>query len=66
MIRASTRGGREKLRYLIECDIQLRLVKVFVRASIDSQAIKLNHGIQLQKKLQEIGKMLGGWIKSLK
>jgi len=46
--------------------VKLDLLKVLIRLSKDSQAIKDRRYLNLQTILQEIGRMLGGWIKSAK
>jgi hypothetical protein len=37
---------------------------VLLRLAKDNQAIKSNRYLELQTNLQEIGKMLGGWIRA--
>jgi hypothetical protein len=45
---------------------KLDLIKLLIRLSYDIKAIDQKGYISLQEMLQEIGKMLGGWIRSIK
>ncbi len=45
---------------------KLDLLKLLVRLSFDAKAIGFKKYVEIEKILDEIGKMLGGWIKSLK
>ena len=56
----------QKLEYLEVANSRLEIVKLLVRLSSDVNAITDKRYLGLQSILQEIGKMLGGWIKSLK
>ena len=42
------------------------MLRVFLRLSFDVKAINQKKYITLQEALDEIGRMLGGWIKSVK
>ena len=42
------------------------LLKILIRLAKDIQALDNKKYLQLETSLQEIGKMLGGWIKSTK
>lgn len=44
--------------------IRLDLLKVLLRLAKDTQSISTNKYMELQTILQEIGKMLGGWIRA--
>lgn len=44
--------------------IKLDLLKVLLRLAKDTQSISTNKYIELQIILQEIGKMLGGWMRA--
>jgi len=45
---------------------KLGLLKIFIRLTSDLKIIDQAKYIKLQEQLQEIGRMLGGWLKSLK
>jgi hypothetical protein len=51
---------------LPETSVNLDLLKVLIRLCYDTKSIDLKAYIRLQEKLQKIGRMLGGWIRSLK
>jgi len=46
--------------------VKLDLLKVLIRLSKDSQAMNNSNYLKLQVSLQEIGKMLGGWLRASK
>lgn len=56
----------EKFIYLTQASVNLDLLKFFLKVSWEIKAIDNKKYIRLSEKLDEIGKMLGGWIKSLK
>ncbi len=58
---SDTNSKKEKL---ILASNKLDLIKLLVRLAYDIKAIDQKGYIALQEMLQEIGKMLGGWIKS--
>jgi len=51
---------------LIQVSAQVDLLRVFLRLSLDVKAINQKKYIGLQQAIDEIGRMLGGWMKSLK
>ena len=51
---------------LQKISVKLDLLKMLLRLSKDSQAIANKNYLELQAILQEIGRMLGGWIRSTK
>ena len=56
----------DKVEVLQKISIKLDLVKVLLRLGKDSQVIENNNYLALESILQEIGRMLGGWIRSTK
>lgn len=56
----------EKADILEGASKKLNILRVFIRLSKDVKAIDNKKYITLQEKLDEIGRMLGGWLKSLK
>lgn len=58
--------AQNKTAILQQISIKLDLLKVLLRLTKDSQAITNKTYLGLQSVLQEIGKMLGGWIRSTK
>ena len=64
LLAASSTSGPPKGDHLKRASLQLETVKVFVRLAYDIRAVDQKGYIRLQEDLQEIGRMLGGWIKS--
>lgn len=58
--------SENKLKDLQKISIKLDTLKILVRLSLDCSSITTKKYFQLEIKLSEIGKMLGGWIKSVK
>lgn len=55
-----------KKNKLILASSKLDLLKLLIRLSYDIKAIDQKEYIASEEMLQEIGKMLGGWIRSAK
>lgn len=66
LIAASFVNKIGKLTHLEQAATKLDLLKIMVRLGKDIKAIPDSKYLFLEEKLQEIGRMLGGWIKSLK
>jgi len=56
----------KKLELLNKTSIKLNILRITIRLAKDVKAIDFKKYLTLQEKINEIGKMLGGWIKSLK
>ena len=54
----------EKLPYLKRVSIKLNLLRVFFRLAKDCRVIDSRKYMTLEEIVDEIGRMLGGWIKS--
>ena len=65
LISASHQGKQNKLEYLSEAATKLDLLKNLLRLAEDVKAIPTKRYLALSENLQEIGRMLGGWIRSL-
>ncbi len=65
LIQTNTMAGPERVRILQEMSTQVDLLKVLIRLAQDTRAISTKQYLSLQAELQAIGKMLGGWIKSV-
>jgi len=63
---ASQQSKTEKLPTLEKTSVKLNFLKVCVRLTKDVKAITPKTYILIEADLDEIGKMLGGWIKSTK
>jgi 23S rRNA-intervening sequence protein len=49
---------------LTSISVEVDLLRVLLRLTIDIKALTLKKTLPIQEKLDEIGRMLGGWIKS--
>ncbi|MBU2539693.1 diversity-generating retroelement protein Avd [Patescibacteria group bacterium] len=56
----------KKIELLEKASIKLNVLRIIARLAKDVKVLDLKRYIILQEKINEIGKMLGGWIKSLK
>ncbi|HEY4694840.1 MAG TPA: diversity-generating retroelement protein Avd [Candidatus Nanoarchaeia archaeon] len=56
----------ERLELLEKADAKLESLKTLLRLAKDTQCIDNNKYLHLESFLQEIGKMLGGWIRHTK
>lgn len=69
LIEAITKAGHAKKEWkapLIEqAIISLELVKVFARLGHDTRSLNQQQYLELQERIQEIGRMLGGWKRSV-
>jgi len=63
---ASQQFKTQKLPTLENLSLKINFLKVFIRLSKDLKIIDNNKYIVLQEDIDEIGKMTGGWIKSIK
>ena len=62
----SKKQKSSKMLILNKIDVKLKLLKYLIRASLDTKAINDKKYVLLEGRLQEIGRMLGGWIRSIK
>lgn len=63
---ASQSAKPEKLPILEKASLKLNLLRVFVRLMKDVKAIDNKKYVSLEADVDEIGRMLGGWIRSTK
>ena len=54
----------DKLKYLTELDVKLKLIKVFVRIAYKNKYISPKNYSAWSKKIANICNLMGGWIKS--
>ena len=62
---SGTKDKTLKIKFLTEASIKLDLLKLLVRLAKDCGCLHNKSYLELQSKLHSIGKMLGGWIKSI-
>jgi hypothetical protein len=65
LIDTSHRKGEDRLQSLHIISSKLDLLKVFIRLAQETRTIDQAQYLSVQTLLQTIGKMLGGWIKSV-
>lgn len=66
LIAAGYCAKETKLAYLNKSSVKLDLLKILVRLAEEIKSIPTNKYLQTEEKLVEIGRMLGGWIRSTK
>ncbi len=65
LIECTQAENPEKINILKQVDTKIQLLKLLMRLSYETKSIDIKKYIELEKQLNEIGKMLGGWIRSL-
>lgn len=63
---ANSKIDDEKLPFLYDIDVRLKILQTFVRIINDARAVEAKDYLIMSSALEELGRMLGGWIKSLK
>jgi len=63
---ASSQKKEEKILTLERASLKLNMLRVFVRLLKDIKVIDTKKYITLENMIDEIGRMLGGWIRSSK
>lgn len=61
---ASRKKGQNKVLLLQETSAKLDVLKILIRLAKDIQALDNKKYLQLEQLLQEVGRMLGGWLKA--
>lgn len=61
----STRSTKRKRQLLIQADVELEKLRLFVRMSQQRKLTSLSQYHFAAGALVEIGKLLGGWLKTL-
>jgi len=64
LLLASQLSKNDKLPILEKASIKLNFLRVFLRLCRDVKAIDTKKYIEWEEAIDEIGRMLGGWIKS--
>lgn len=63
VLKASYAPKIERLPLLKDLDAKVQLLKTLIRLAHEIRAMDDNKYLALQEKLQEMGKMVGGWIR---
>ena len=66
LLRASQQPSGQKVAILETVSVDLNVLRVFLRLAKDTRAIDLKKYTQAQIQVDEIGRMLGGWLRSLR
>jgi four helix bundle protein len=66
ILRASSMTKNEKLPVLQKVSNNLNVTRVFIRLAKDTKIIDFVKYEDLQNRVDEIGRMLGGWIKQVR
>jgi len=66
ILEASQLSKNEKLPVLMKASLKLNLLRVFIRLMKDVKSIDLKNYALMEESVDEIGRMLGGWLKSTK
>jgi four helix bundle protein len=66
ILRACAMGKNEKLPLLNEVSHSLNVTRVFIRLAKDTEVIDFKKYEDFSNRVDEIGRMLGGWIKQVK
>jgi hypothetical protein len=62
---AQTVAISEKIAHLKQASVKQDALKLLIRLCKDTSCMTNSQYLQMESKLQETGRMLGGWIKSL-
>ena len=65
LLEASWSSKEEKIVLLKKASIKFDMLKIFIRLLKDLNILDNKKYLDIQTQLQEIGRMLGGWQKSL-
>lgn len=65
IVRASYLQREQKLPVLEKSVVSADLLKILLRLAKDNKALDNKKYLQLESNLQEIGRMIGGWKRSI-
>lgn len=66
ILRASSQQKKEKASTLELASLKLNMLRIFIRLMKDVKTIDSKKYVNLESMVDEIGRMLGGWIRSTK
>lgn len=66
ILKAGQSDKLEKQIFLRRASVKLDMLKFFLQIAWEIKSLDDKKYIKISERLNEIGKMLGGWIKSLK
>ena len=56
----------QRAQKLTRLAAEVDMLRMFMRLAVDIKVLPLKKVVPLQERLDEIGRMLGGWIKSVR
>jgi hypothetical protein len=59
---AYTKTGSGKLLIINRIDVELRLLRLLVRIASDVKSMGIDKYAEIEEKILEIGKIIGGWL----
>jgi hypothetical protein len=65
LIATSHRRGEERLNILYKISSKLDFLKILIRLAKETRTIDSKQYLAIQEIIQEIGKMVGGWMKAI-
>lgn len=65
LLKASQLSKTEKVPTLEKASLELNMLRIFVRLAKDTKAIDNKKYVALESAIDDIGRQLGGWIKSI-
>ncbi len=65
LIAAGKSNGRSRLRFLRQADVQLEQLRLWVRFARDQHLLTIGQYEHVARMMGEVGRLLGGWLKSL-
>lgn len=65
LLLAAQSSKEDKLKRLEEVSAKLNILRILIRLVKEIKVLDFKKYLILQEKINEIGKLLGGWIKSL-
>ena len=65
ILSAANSQREERCNLLRKASLKIDLLKILIRLAKEIKALDNKKYIRLEEELQEIGRMLGGWIRSL-
>lgn len=66
VVSAAQQSKAAKLPLLQKASIKLSVLRVLIRLAKDTKMIDTKKYLALQRLIDEIGRMLGGWLRSIK
>ena len=65
IVRASYSKPYQKIQYLESINLNLTVLRIFLRVAMKEKYLTYNSYEFATEKIEEVGKMIGGWKKSL-